>query len=77
MGNGHATEKSGLAEPPPPILDVADASVVSLLSEAIARLDAEMESAPCNQTDAARAYVKTALAVLDARDKDRANAMKG
>lgn len=80
MDGEHATEtteKSGLVDAPPPILDVADASATSLLCEAHKRLTAEMETTPCNQTNAARHAVKAALEVLDARNQNRVAAAKG
>jgi hypothetical protein len=36
-----------------------------------------METTPCNQTRAAQHAVKTALEVLDARNKNRVAAAKG
>lgn len=75
-GNGHATEtteQSGLAEtkwPNPPTL-------TDLLLAAHGMLDVEMETTPCNQTEAARHAVKSALECLDARNKDRVSAAKG
>lgn len=84
MENGNAKGttdgKSGLTEIPSPNVEVhvvPEASVTSLLCEAQTRLDAEMESTPCNQTEAARHAVKTALECLDARNKDRVSAAKG
>jgi hypothetical protein len=52
-------------------------SITSLLCEASRRLTAEMETTPCNQTRAAQHAVKTALEVLDARNKNRVAAAKG
>ena len=67
-------EKSGLAEPP--ILAVADASTTALLCVVQKRLEDEMESVSCNQTESAKRFVKAALEILEAWDKDRVSAAK-
>lgn len=81
MENGHVTEtteKSRLAEVDPAKNAVCSLdSLTTILCEAHKRLTAEMETTPCNQTRAAQYAVKTALEVLDARNKNRVAAAKG
>lgn len=82
MGGEHATEtaeESGLTSGDTFRIDSAlqQASPTNLLTAARQKLQREMESTPCHQTETVIYAVKTALQVLDARDKDRVEAEKG
>lgn len=83
MENEHANEtaeESGLMEPEVckelSTLLLGDAPLMVLLLAANGKLDAEMATTPCHQTAAALYAVKSALEMLEARDKDRAIAAK-